>query len=311
MKRMLSGVAAGAIVGVAAGTAAGQAATLEFWPAVREIRADGLRDVAARLPSPVWPAASFPVAEDAVLTPGRYRIEVRYRVIDNIADARIPTGLSSTTLIVSASGPGVVGSRFERGRLTNHAVQDASVLQDDTTGFASGVTGLIGAFRGGLLDDADAGNGGASLGFPTFSVQPLALSSPGHQDPNLALCQIYCRRVWSLLAFDVVYSGVGLMTIRVSTATDQQTGERFQYFERVGGAVSPIPAASTSVRELTFVISPACAGDYNGDGAATIDDVLGFIGDWFTGAGRADANASGVVSVEDVFTFLTAWFAGC
>lgn len=195
MKRTLSGVAAGAIVGVAAGTAAGQAATLEFWPAVREIRADGLRDVAARLPSPVWPAASFPVAEDAVLTPGRYRIEVRYRVIDNIADARIPTGLSSTTLIVSASGPGVVGSRFERGRLTNHAVQDASVLQDDTTGFASGVTGLIGPFRGGLLDDADAGNGGASLGFPTFSVQPLALSSPGHQDPNLALCRLLPTRV--------------------------------------------------------------------------------------------------------------------
>lgn len=50
-------------------------------------------------------------------------------------------------------------------------------------------------------------------------------------------------------------------------------------------------------------------GDFNGDGAATPQDVFDFLGAWFAGALSADANASGGVSVEDLFFFLNMWFS--
>lgn len=54
-----------------------------------------------------------------------------------------------------------------------------------------------------------------------------------------------------------------------------------------------------------------CAGDFNSDGAASVQDVFDFLGAFFADLPSADVNNSGGVSVQDVFDFLAAFFAGC
>lgn len=54
-----------------------------------------------------------------------------------------------------------------------------------------------------------------------------------------------------------------------------------------------------------------CAGDFNGSGVASIQDVLDFLDAWFQGRLQADVNLSNTVTIADVFEFLSAWFAGC
>jgi hypothetical protein len=52
-----------------------------------------------------------------------------------------------------------------------------------------------------------------------------------------------------------------------------------------------------------------CVADYNGDGSATIFDVVAFITDW-NGAG-VDFNGDGTVNIVDVVAFITEWNNGC
>ena len=54
-----------------------------------------------------------------------------------------------------------------------------------------------------------------------------------------------------------------------------------------------------------------CAADFNRSGAVTIDDLLGFLQAWFSGATSADLDGVLGVSVEDLFAFLGAWPVGC
>lgn len=62
---------------------------------------------------------------------------------------------------------------------------------------------------------------------------------------------------------------------------------------------------------LSFVSSPGCPADFDGDGVSTVNDIFAFLGAWFAGATAADADGSGTVSVQDIFVFLNLWFQGC
>lgn len=54
---------------------------------------------------------------------------------------------------------------------------------------------------------------------------------------------------------------------------------------------------------------PDCRGDWDGSGAATFEDVLAFLHDFFAGA--SDFNGDTRSEVLDLFEFLNAWFAVC
>lgn len=54
----------------------------------------------------------------------------------------------------------------------------------------------------------------------------------------------------------------------------------------------------------------ACAGDFNGVGGVTVQDVFDFLAAWFASDPRADINGGGI-GVQDVFDFLAIWFAPC
>ncbi len=52
-------------------------------------------------------------------------------------------------------------------------------------------------------------------------------------------------------------------------------------------------------------------GDFNGDGAVSVQDIFDGLNAWFAGDLAADFNVSGALETQDVFDFLNAWFAGC
>ncbi len=72
---------------------------------------------------------------------------------------------------------------------------------------------------------------------------------------------------------------------------------------------------NTSAESGAFAVSAgspvACPGDFNSDGAATIQDLFDFLVAYFAGDARADINGVGGVTIQDVFDFLVAYFAGC
>lgn len=59
-------------------------------------------------------------------------------------------------------------------------------------------------------------------------------------------------------------------------------------------------------------LAPCKSADFNKDGISTVQDVLDFLGMWFTGDPMADYSGNGVGTpgVQSIFSFLGAWFAG-
>jgi hypothetical protein len=89
-----------------------------------------------------------------------------------------------------------------------------------------------------------------------------------------------------------------------------------------GGAGHPFPGIAIGVTtgivgctEKSMVIHAdgrvGCAGDFNGDGTASVQDIFDFLGAYFANNRRADVNGDGTVSVQDIFDFLTAYFTPC
>ncbi|HMN40918.1 MAG TPA: PQQ-binding-like beta-propeller repeat protein [Phycisphaerales bacterium] len=56
--------------------------------------------------------------------------------------------------------------------------------------------------------------------------------------------------------------------------------------------------------------TPACAADFNGDGALATQDIFDFLNAWLAGSPSADFSGGGL-AVRDIFDFLDAWLAGC
>jgi hypothetical protein len=76
-----------------------------------------------------------------------------------------------------------------------------------------------------------------------------------------------------------------------------------------------IPAGQgTTVRAIFGIgatIPSTCRGDFNNDGAATVQDIFDFLGAYFTGNAAADVNGVDGVTIQDIFDFLGFWFTGC
>jgi hypothetical protein len=56
---------------------------------------------------------------------------------------------------------------------------------------------------------------------------------------------------------------------------------------------------------------PRCPADFNNDGAASVQDLLDFLGAYFDGEPAADVNGSGSVTMQDVLDFVGAYFTAC
>jgi acetyl esterase/lipase len=54
-----------------------------------------------------------------------------------------------------------------------------------------------------------------------------------------------------------------------------------------------------------------CPGDWNTNGAVSVQDIFDFLGAYFAGVPSADVNDSGAISVQDVFDMLAAHFTPC
>jgi hypothetical protein len=80
-----------------------------------------------------------------------------------------------------------------------------------------------------------------------------------------------------------------------------------------GIAVYTVDDTAERVRLEVFpnLATPACPADFNGSGAASVQDIFDYLGAYFGGDRRADFNSSGGVSVQDIFDFLAAYFGGC
>jgi hypothetical protein len=66
-----------------------------------------------------------------------------------------------------------------------------------------------------------------------------------------------------------------------------------------------IRTVATHVRTLV----PLCPGDWNDDGAVTVQDIFDFLTGYFVNDG--DANGDGASGTQDLFDFLSGYFSGC
>ena len=88
---------------------------------------------------------------------------------------------------------------------------------------------------------------------------------------------------------------------------------RVRFIAEDAGAGSVVEAAvdDFAIDALTCTPPTTCAGDFNHDGAASVQDIFDFLGAFFADDIAADINHSGAVSVQDIFDFLGAYFTGC
>lgn len=71
-----------------------------------------------------------------------------------------------------------------------------------------------------------------------------------------------------------------------------------------GGSTSPDQAYN-----VVMVLMPQIVpGDFNRDGAKTVQDIFDFLAVWFAAGSGADYNGDGAVTVQDIFDFLNDWF---
>lgn len=242
-----------------ASAAHGQAFTLQLFLTARAVSGS----------SPSETVADIQEGGSIAATAGtRYRVDVRYRINDNVADTVGSRGLSAAALILTRSGTGT--GTTSRAFLTFDQQGDSAVTNPDTSGITTAAdgptTGLIGQFRGGLTADDAAPNGGANgLSTAAAPLLPLALSNPGHRswgttgNPTAANTNASTTR-WALYTFEFVYQG-GQVNFNVTAQADATTGNRFGYFQQTGGTVSPVPVTSQSAQDgnISFVPAPSAA----------------------------------------------------
>jgi hypothetical protein len=61
---------------------------------------------------------------------------------------------------------------------------------------------------------------------------------------------------------------------------------------------------------FAYRVVAGCAGDFDGSGSLSVQDIFDFLNAWFAGSPAGDFNGGGL-TVQDIFDFLNGWFAGC
>ncbi len=149
---------------------------------------------------------------------------------------------------------------------------------------------------------------------PVFDVQPPAAPVPVGQVLTLsaspvgaATLSLRWRRNGVVLS-DGPLSGFPGTTVAGATgATLTITGpgaaEAAAYrLEAVNGC--------GSVLSTPAIVGTLPPGDFNHDGAVSVQDIFDFLAAYFAGGPNADFNGSGEVTVQDIFDFLAAYFGG-
>lgn len=77
-----------------------------------------------------------------------------------------------------------------------------------------------------------------------------------------------------------------------------------------GGSVTAQDLAAFEA-EFPDACDEPCLADFNGSGAATVQDIFDYLAAYFSNQPSADFNGSGSVTVQDIFDFLSAYFTGC
>lgn len=73
-----------------------------------------------------------------------------------------------------------------------------------------------------------------------------------------------------------------------------------------------IAATEISLREVIRATNQIlCPGDYNGDGTASVGDILDYLSGWAAQDPRADFNGDETFSVGDILDYLSSWSGGC
>jgi 6-phosphogluconolactonase (cycloisomerase 2 family) len=126
-------------------------------------------------------------------------------------------------------------------------------------------------------------------------------------------------------AFDVGSQGslqgmdtldASLFALDSSTSFDNLIGAYAFDVDPVTGALvprpgTPLPTGGITPNDIVAWGGAGCAADFNGDGAASILDVVAFITNWNVSGSGSDFNDDGAINVLDVVAFITVWNNGC
>lgn len=210
----------------------------------------------------------------------RYRVELRYRVRDLLADEVGSRGLSAALIQLTRAGSST--GVTSRGLLTFRQVDDALPLNPDTSGITTPgdgpLTGLVGPFRGGVMMDGASVNGGPDgLAGLTTPLVPLALSAPQHlswrvgpgTDAPSAMNTDANPARWTVYTFEFVYQG-GTVLLRASALGDSETGNRFACFVQRGTVADPVPVASASSVDASLMFTDGLGACCTGAGCAVV-----------------------------------------
>jgi hypothetical protein len=199
-----------------------------------------------------------------------YRVELRYRIKDLVADDFGSRGLSIANISFNTTFDGPAPTAMRRSDLSAHQFDGSTILDPDATGLAQIVypgtgpaTGLIGEFRGWLAADSDPLNG-----VPTPSsnwlIQPFAVTAPNHNSWRASGTQLpnpgntdANGQLWGIYAFDFVYNG-GQVSFSASALVEPLSGNRFGFFRRRLPSDDPFPQSSNLATDgmITFVPAP-------------------------------------------------------
>jgi hypothetical protein len=108
------------------------------------------------------------------------------------------------------------------------------------------------------------------------------------------------------------FTGVATSHLRIDHLTAATEGF---YTVRVTNTCNSVLSDSALVFITGHNTAPVrtvlCAGDFNGLGGVTVQDIFDYLNAWFSGSAAADFNHVGGITVQDIFDFLSAWFASC
>jgi autotransporter-associated beta strand protein len=125
----------------------------------------------------------------------------------------------------------------------------------------------------------------------------------------------------------LTYPTTGAIRVRVDQFVPQPAGTAIKLIDFGTGSSTPQlsryalsapqPGSGAGTlamngRTLVYVVARnPCPADFNGSGAADLQDIFAFLNAWFAGSPGADFDLDGQTALLDIFAFLRAWFAGC